>query len=1671
MRAPAISRLFRAIGVAAVASIVGGVFAAVTAAPAAADDATCDVTLHTSVSAEGFTHPGVGLTAATLENARAQVASGAQPWTDYYQQMAASPEAAVTVTSSNASAADPTKPASVAFNSQSFESRFIADGLKAYTQTLMYVLTGKVVYRANAMAIIRIWEQMDPAQYAFYTDAHIHTGIPLNRMVTAAEILRYSGCAADTTPWTADDTTRFTTNLITPVIETFQHDQNHFMNQHLYPLLGAMGGYIFTDDRARYDEAVEWFTVNSTAQDQGFNGSISRLFRMVTQNDKTGQPVPDPHVQQVEMGRDQAHGGGDLTNAYYLARMIMAQGTKVDPVQGTVSSAPNAVGPYEFLGDRILAAADYFWQFMLGHDPEWTPVGYAISPDGTIRDTYDHISNAYRGRYNTASFWDLYYYYTYTRGEDVSQIAPSYAEAFSKRLPLVFSYGGKSYNAWESPDGGGDFWLYVPAAAAGTSIPKHQASATVLDLEDRSTTLAGDVSSRMDGNVGYVRMIASATGAKIAYLNGSTGARTIVFRVRTDGSATMQLAPGIGRSVLLPDTDGQWRKIAVTLAANESITDLLDITVTGDGTAVDLDSMDIAPTSPVATPSYAIAGDRVVGAVGDATTADLSAAYTGSGTLQYSASGLPVGAQFDGATGVLSWTPTTVGVADAEVSVSDGTFVAAEHVRLESAQDRTGAIAAAERGYDPNVVYDVATLATYTAADQAAAAARASASDADFSAALQSLAQAADGLRLESPQLADGSLDYPALLASSTAGTTAYTLTDGTNQTGTVYTSAVGLAQVFDFGPFARVSATRFGLQSNIFEDRLAGSAVFGSNNGIDWTRLTLGTTTMTQDYQTLDVDPALQGQRFEFLKVQMVDPHPDVLYGTVNNLFEMTEFHIFGERQATVGDLDGVRIAAPLSLKNRVVPGNTVQLSFHAPQSISNVAVSIGGAAASVASDDGLSWTATLALPASAPVGRQLPFIIDYTTHDGRKADTVETTSDGSALYSSTDQGVVDASLKAAPVLGSDGLPSPSLATDAAKLFDKDATTYTDTRVVGTKAVLEWDLGEGASMSISGVDVLVRQDQYGTSRLSTLRFEGSPDGATWTPLTSSVQATSTWQHLSSVSESAFRYIRLVNGNIINLAETRVFGTYHAPVTNITSLTIGTSDTLGNYAVDGDTVTLDAVLSAPPQKMTGTVNGAAVTFVPAGSPTHLRATTILAVGDAVGKNVSFTVDHVTADGQQAVTYHSTTDGSAIRMGTDSGLITGLMGIATALKLDGTPDKSTTSRPQALFDRNLTTYTDARLVGSTADIILDLGAAHRVMLDRIELALRQDSLGTSRLSNLRLYGSDDLSTWTTLVTGAQPTLAWQSLGLTDPTLAGHGYRHLRLSNGNIMGVAELRLYGSVYSPVSSIAPVAVTTWRSEAPVLPDTVTATRADGSTSTLPVTWHLPDASTWQTAGTVTVSGDVQGTTIPATATVTVRDDGSTSVPAKGVLNSDNGWDTGLQDGDYNVVYNLWWGQNARRIALKENDVVIAQQELTMNSPQAQTVTFPVSGKANGTYVYTATLVDSMGTTVTEPLTVKVTDASPGTPQLSVSGAQGANTYTVTANLWWGTNASSYTFYDNGAVAASGTLTAATPSAQKAVLEVAGAADGTHTYTVTFTNAAGSTPSAPLDVIVKAGP
>lgn len=198
------------------------------------------------------------------------------------------------------------------------------------------------------------------------------------------------------------------------------------------------------------------------------------------------------------------------------------------------------------------------------------------------------------------------------------------------------------------------------------------------------------------------------------------------------------------------------------------------------------------------------------------------------------------------------------------------------------------------------------------------------------------------------------------------------------------------------------------------------------------------------------------------------------------------------------------------------------------------------------------------------------------------------------------------------------------------------------------------------------------------------------------------------------------------------------------------------------------------------------------------------------------------------------------------------------------------------------------------------------------------------------------------------------------------------------------------------------------------------------------------------------------------------VPDDPFTAAPGRGALSNTSGWDYGLHDGNYDVVMNLWWGVPGTVFRLFENGELIETRVLEPTAGMSQTTGLRIEGKPNGRYVYTAELVNAQGVTETTSTTVVVNAAAPGKPVVSHDNWDRDGDFTVTANLWWGTNADAYDLLLDGEVVDSGELAAATPSAQRVRVELEGVTAGTHELVAVFRNAAGETASAPVKVTVR---
>ena len=1129
---------------------LGGLWTMTSARADIAVDA--DLVIHESTSEAGFVHPGISLTAETIKNLREQIDAKADPWYTYAKQTAQSELAALEVVPRNRDEDDPTLPRLAGLASQGDNSLFISDGLLAYTQAVMFLLTGLPEHRANALEVISLWAQSDPGAFEYFEDSHIHTGVPMQRMTTAAEILRHTSAADGSSEWTDQLTESFSSQFVRPVVETFMNDNNHFMNQHTYPLLGATAAAIFLDDTALYERSVEWFTVNATAQDQGFNGSVARLFRWVDRNDQTGEELEQGRVQHVEMGRDQAHGGGDLNNAWELARMLLSQGTTVDPVDGTVSKAGDAVGPYEFLDNRILAAADYFCQYMLGEDPDWTPVAYAISPDGTIRDTYRRIATGYRGRYLTMNFWDLFYYYSYVAGLELEQVAPHFTRAFHQRFEERYHAGGSVTSAWENVDGGGDFWLHIPPAAAAegaSRLPRATPGPTEIHLADRCTVLDGEVTvERPRGEAPHLHIEGSTAPARIAVQSAAAEVEQVALRVRTTAVAELMIDSGRIRA-LLPDTGGQWR----ILVLDGGTHDHLELAVTTDpGQSVDIAQLFTDVTEQPQGPVFSDDIPEVVVGVADARlTVEVPAVVEGDQELRYSLSGLPRGARIHRRTGEIAWQRPVEGTFTAVVQADTGEAAAVTEVEVRIGVDRDEAIERASEPFDPQQSYVSWTQARLeTAQELARSHPPVQRHDHEFEALLADIVIAAAELELLNPLLEDGSLDYSTLLVDADVDLPATDLVDDDPHTGPWYGQAVDLTHTFDFGPDFTVAVEKIGLQSNIFPDRLASTILLGSTDGIDWTRLTPGAAEMTQDYQELTVADDLVDEQWRYLRLQLADPQPDVLYGIVRELMELTEFHVHGHRTETGNPFEEVVLSSEAALAGKIRLGDEVQVTATPREDLETVEVTIGGQAVTAEKQDDGTYVASAPVT-EAPTG-WVSISVGGIRDDGSATPTLTGTTDGSTLQVGGDlesllaieqgEGNGEATITASHP----GLDGSDERSEALLLVDGDPETFGDlAESAGSSYRIE--LTDGARFTLSQVYLLPRPDH--PERLDGVRLQGSADGESWQDLTPELEGARAhlWSTLTPLDEDSLGWtsLRLINdapwnGNV---AELEVYGT------------------------------------------------------------------------------------------------------------------------------------------------------------------------------------------------------------------------------------------------------------------------------------------------------------------------------------------------------------------------------------------------------------------------------------------------------------------------------------------------------------------------------------------------
>jgi len=1125
-------------------------------APAAVSAASVPEIVET-VSDAGFAHPGIGFTADNLENMRTQVLAGVDPWASYYDAMVDTRYAAIDYRVENAQpGAD--IPKNDAYASVGMRSMAQRDSIGVMTQALEYVVTGDERYRANALHGLRTWSSLDPAKYEYFADAHIHTGVPLYYMLIAAELIRSTEPAnADLDGydlrWTDADQQRIEDNLIRPVLDTFLFSKNRLWNQHLYGVIGMISAAIFLDDADLYAERVEWFTVNAGYESEhdlyggDVNGSLKQLFREVPA-DAAGNTTGAAFVQHREMLRDQAHGQGDVDLFVALARIVDAQGTTVDPSSGTVSQAADAVSAYDFLDHRILDGADTFYAFMMGEE-----VPYIPATEGGA------ISQAYRGRLQDP-LSEAYLQYRYVADVDVAAEAPHVAELYEQRDGPLYYYGTGVQNFWNdrgSDYTGAEYWVAFPEELAevdGSVAPL--APSAELSVRTFGTPLGAGAARDEDADgAAFIRLDAGADDASLAIRRAVWGDRAaaqslVGVQVRSDGTARLQASRTAEETpfaeIVVPDTGGEWRYVWLDLALTKTPgavgDNILFLRATGSDAQVDVAGLRAQANGVLTPPVFADAPalDAVLVA-GEPWARTVETTDAVGETVTLSLQDAPSGVTLQG--DELRWTPSQPSAAEMTLVASDGTTVTALPVTITVAESREAAIAELVGRVGESGDHTSASWTRFLEARADAEEGVQGADAAAFAALLESLGEAVSGLVALNPVLADGTLDYRSLVNAAPLTAAQLTaVTDGDNQTSWGDQRVPSI--VFDFGSAFRVEADRFGFQArDTFPNRAEGTNVYGSNDGSTWTLLTEHPNAgQDSAMEWVDVRAEARGQAFRFVKFQVDEPGvpSDPAYP---GIWSIAEIRIDGARTEAVGSMETVSMSSADAVAGRVVAGDEVTLSIGGDPGATDVTVTVLGVPASVTSTEPGRWVARAALPGSAPAGAGVGFALDFTTPDGRQADTVYATTDGSTLFLSSDDGRIDSAFREATVLRPDGVADAAWTQYTARMLDGDPATHSDTRLNAGTYGNVWDFGPDTTVSLRGAELLVRQDGYGTSRIADMRLEGSNDLQTWTRLTPAAPAkTLAWQQWAVTDDASFRYIRLVNGQILNVAELIVFG-------------------------------------------------------------------------------------------------------------------------------------------------------------------------------------------------------------------------------------------------------------------------------------------------------------------------------------------------------------------------------------------------------------------------------------------------------------------------------------------------------------------------------------------------
>ena len=343
-----------------------------------------------------FVHPGLLVSRADLERARARIAAQAEPWASSYATLRADSRSSAT----KAIGAPPTiigRNSASAYASTRYEAE--AAAVVAFQNALVYALSSEDAHAAKAVEILNAYAQTTQHFDRADPERDLEAAILGWLWVSTAELVRHTG-------WAAEDLARFDAWVRGVVYADTDYQPGGVLMTPLTNGAGARGAFglrtklaigVYLEDATIYREAVDYF----------FHGQ--------------GNGAPTYYVnpesgQTWEAGRDQGHAQGGLSRLIETTHIAKNQG---DPTL------------YAWENDALRRAIEYIAAYNLGNDVPYAPMKPYTLDWAAV---YDTISPTGRGQ--LATIYELpYSYFHDTLGMDLPftqrAIALEGAELFS----------------------------------------------------------------------------------------------------------------------------------------------------------------------------------------------------------------------------------------------------------------------------------------------------------------------------------------------------------------------------------------------------------------------------------------------------------------------------------------------------------------------------------------------------------------------------------------------------------------------------------------------------------------------------------------------------------------------------------------------------------------------------------------------------------------------------------------------------------------------------------------------------------------------------------------------------------------------------------------------------------------------------------------------------------------------------------------------------------------------------------------------------------------------------------------------------------------------------------------------------------------------------------------